>query len=89
MLFRSPDFSGKTSEDFLAERSPEELLRYVDAAYAAVGNRRDGEKTSFDSPSELSSEDLLHFFFRSMEGWPFSTTPGIKRRTRSTSSPWT
>ena len=73
-----PDFSGKTSEDFLAERSPEELLRYVDAAYAAVGNRRDGEKTSFDSPSELSSEDLLHFFFRSMEDWPFFYYPGDK-----------
>ena len=73
-----PDFSGKTSEDFLAERSPEELLQFVDAAYAAVGNRRDGEKTSFDSPSELSSEDLLHFFFRSMEGWPFFYYPGDK-----------
>ena len=49
-----PDFSGKTSEDFLAERSPEELLQYMDAAYSAIGGRPFLERDGFDSPAELS-----------------------------------
>ena len=66
-----PAFWGKTPEDFLAERSPEELLQYMDAAYSAIGGRPFKERDGFDSPAELSSDDLFSFFFRTMESWDF------------------
>ena len=84
-----PEFQGQTPEDFLAERSPEELLQYMDAAYSAIGGRPFQERDGFDSPAELSSDDLFSFFFRTMDSWDFflprgggnqSTGPLLRRR---------
>lgn len=66
-----PEFQGQTSEDFLAERTPEELLQYMDAAYSAIGGRPFKERDGFASPAELSSDDLFSFFFRTMESEDF------------------
>ncbi len=58
----SPTGEETTPELFLASRTEEELLLFVDAAWAAVGGP--GMERSFASPADISSEGLLSFFFR-------------------------
>lgn len=68
-LLPSPGPGETTPELFLAARTEEELLQFIDAAYSAVGGS--GKKGGFASPAEIDSEGLLSFFFRTTDDRAF------------------
>ncbi len=65
----SPGPGETTPELFLAARTEEELLRFIDAGWSAVGGP--GMERGFASPADIGSEGLMSFFFRTADSLPF------------------